>query len=135
MTLNSSQFQRGLSLAQFQARYATGRQCGQALVAQRWPQAFKCAHCGCKRWLTIRRFDLPAMLPRLLRIVATAAPMPLKVVCLSEACRKSGKGAACAGLACVDSSLIHSVQEKAQRSPTQIIRGAPGAWKVDCATG
>ncbi|MNU00290.1 ISXO2-like transposase domain protein [compost metagenome] len=27
-----------------------------------------------------RRFDLPAMLPRLLRIVATTAPMPLKVI-------------------------------------------------------
>lgn len=33
-----------------------------------------------------RRFDLPAMLPRLLRAVVSTKPLPLKVLRLSEAC-------------------------------------------------
>jgi transposase-like protein len=33
-----------------------------------------------------RRFDLPAMLPRLLRAVASTKPLPLKLLRLSEAC-------------------------------------------------
>lgn len=52
MPINAIQFQRGLSLVQFQTLYATEQQCEQALVAQRWPQGFKCAHCGCKRSFT-----------------------------------------------------------------------------------
>ena len=34
-----------------------------------------------------RRFDLPSMLSRLLRIVATTDPLPLKIIRLSEARR------------------------------------------------
>ncbi|MFT4196174.1 MAG: IS1595 family transposase, partial [Ottowia sp.] len=34
-----------------------------------------------------RRFDLPAMLPRLLRALATTPALPLKVLRLSEVCR------------------------------------------------
>lgn len=49
MSMNIIQFQRGLSLPQFQARYGTEQQCERALVAQRWPHGWQCAHCGCKR--------------------------------------------------------------------------------------
>ncbi len=54
MSINAIQFQHGLSLAQFQVRYGSEPQCEQALVAARWPQGFKCAHCGCKRSFTTR---------------------------------------------------------------------------------
>lgn len=49
MSMNTIQFQRGLSLPQFQARYGTEQQCERALVAERWPHGWQCAHCGCKR--------------------------------------------------------------------------------------
>ena len=54
MSMNAIQFQRGLSLPQFQARYGTEQQCERALVAERWPQGFQCAHCSCKRSFTTR---------------------------------------------------------------------------------
>ena len=54
MSMNAIQFQHGLSLAKFHARYATEQQCEQALVAARWPQGFKCAHCACKRFFLTR---------------------------------------------------------------------------------
>lgn len=50
MSINQIQFQRGLSLPQFQARYGSEAQCEAALVAARWPQGWRCAHCGCKRY-------------------------------------------------------------------------------------
>jgi len=54
MSMNAIQFQRGLSLAQFQAQYGSEPQCERALVAARWPQGFRCAHCGCKRYFLTR---------------------------------------------------------------------------------
>lgn len=50
MSMNAIQFQRGLSLPQFQALYGREDQCERALVATRWPQGWQCAHCSCKRY-------------------------------------------------------------------------------------
>ena len=52
--MNAIQFQRGLSLPQFQARYGTEQQCERALVVARWPHGWQCAHCGCKRFFLTR---------------------------------------------------------------------------------
>jgi len=52
MSINAIQFQRGLSLPQFQALYGSEQQCERALVAARWLLGWQCAHCGCKRFLT-----------------------------------------------------------------------------------
>jgi transposase-like protein len=54
MSMNAIQFQRGLSLPQFQALYGTEQQCERALVAARWPHGWQCAHCGCKRFFLTR---------------------------------------------------------------------------------
>ena len=54
MPINAIQFQRGLSLAQFLQRYGSEAQCEAALVAARWPQGWRCAHCGCKRFFLTR---------------------------------------------------------------------------------
>lgn len=45
MAQNLIQFQPGLSWQQFQRQYGTEAQCEQALVAARWPQGWRCAHC------------------------------------------------------------------------------------------
>ena len=50
MSMNTIQFQRGLSLPRFQALYGSPAQCEQALIAARWPHGWRCAHCGCKRY-------------------------------------------------------------------------------------
>ncbi len=54
MSMNAIQFQRGLSLPQFQALYGREEQCERALVAARWPHGWQCAHCGCKRFFLTR---------------------------------------------------------------------------------
>jgi len=54
MSINQIQFQRGLSLPQFQALYGSQTQCEAALVAARWPDGWRCAHCGCKRFFLTR---------------------------------------------------------------------------------
>ena len=54
MSINAIQFQRGLSLPQFQALYGSEQQCERALVAARWPHGWQCAHCGCKRFFNTR---------------------------------------------------------------------------------
>jgi ribosomal protein L37AE/L43A len=46
MARNAVQFQRGLSLAEFQERYGTEERCQAALVKMRWPDGFVCPHCG-----------------------------------------------------------------------------------------
>lgn len=48
MARNPIQFQKGMSLSQFQERYGSERQCEIALVAWRWPDGFVCPHCGCR---------------------------------------------------------------------------------------
>lgn len=46
MPQNPIQFQHGLSLSEFIARYGTEEQCEDALVRARWPQGFRCPECG-----------------------------------------------------------------------------------------
>jgi transposase-like protein len=57
MPKNKVQFQRGMSLREFIAKYGTQAQCEQALFAWRWPQGFVCPECGHAGWcvLTHRR--------------------------------------------------------------------------------
>ena len=45
MARNPVQFQKGLSLMEFNRRYGTDDQCHAALVAMRWPGGFECPHC------------------------------------------------------------------------------------------
>ena len=46
MSKNKVQFQKGMSLSDFLARYGTQAQCEQALLAWRWAQGFACPECG-----------------------------------------------------------------------------------------
>jgi len=46
MARNKVQFQRGLSMADFQRGYGTEEQCHAALVAMRWPDGFVCPRCA-----------------------------------------------------------------------------------------
>ena len=43
---NQIQFQAGMSLDQFMARYGTEEQCEAALTKWRWPDGFVCPHCN-----------------------------------------------------------------------------------------
>ena len=45
MARNPVQFQKGLSLIEFNRRYGTDNQCHAALIAMRWPDGFVCPHC------------------------------------------------------------------------------------------
>ena len=45
MARNPVQFQKGLSLIEFNRRYGTDEQCHAALIAIRWPDGFVCPHC------------------------------------------------------------------------------------------
>jgi hypothetical protein len=46
MGRNRVQFQKGMSLAAFQDRYGTEKQCHDALVRLRWLDGFVCQACG-----------------------------------------------------------------------------------------
>jgi len=46
MARNPVQFQRGLGLAEFNARYGSEEQCHAALIQMRWPDGFVCPRCG-----------------------------------------------------------------------------------------
>jgi ribosomal protein L37AE/L43A len=46
MPHNPIQFQPGMSLDDFFARYGTQTRCATALEASQWPQGFVCPHCG-----------------------------------------------------------------------------------------
>jgi transposase-like protein len=48
MPQNPIQFQPGMSLDDFFARFGTEVRCAAALEAARWPQGFVCPHCGAK---------------------------------------------------------------------------------------
>ena len=49
MARNWVQFQKGLSVAEFNARYGTDDKCHSALVAMRWPDGFMCPNCAGRR--------------------------------------------------------------------------------------
>lgn len=46
MARNPVQFQKGLGLAEFNARYGREDQCHAALIEMRWPDGFVCPRCG-----------------------------------------------------------------------------------------
>lgn len=46
MARNQVQFQKGLSLSDFISQYGTEEKCFEVLFAWRWPEGFKCPHCG-----------------------------------------------------------------------------------------
>lgn len=46
MPMNRLQFQAGLSLPDFLAQYGTEAQCAATLERVRWPEGFRCPHCG-----------------------------------------------------------------------------------------
>ena len=58
MSINQVQFQKGLSIADFMARYGTQEKCHAALVASRWPTGFVCPHCANTRHCTFERKGL-----------------------------------------------------------------------------
>ena len=47
MPMNRIQFQPGVSLPDFFARYGSEEQCAAALRAMRWPDGFRCPRCEC----------------------------------------------------------------------------------------
>lgn len=55
MARNPIQFQPGLSLPAFLARYGTEAQCRDALFAMRWPDGFVCGECGNTTYCTLAR--------------------------------------------------------------------------------
>ncbi len=55
MAMNRVQFQKGLSLPQFLAKYGTQAQCEQALQRARWPYGFVCPCCAGTRAKRFRR--------------------------------------------------------------------------------
>ena len=46
MARNPVQFQKGLGLSEFNARYGREKQCHTALIEMRWPEGFVCPKCG-----------------------------------------------------------------------------------------
>jgi hypothetical protein len=45
MSINTVQFQKGLSLPEFYKTYGTEQQCRDALIQMRWPKGFVCPEC------------------------------------------------------------------------------------------
>ena len=59
MSMNRIQFQPGLSLPAFLAQFGNERQCEAALEQARWPEGFRCPHCGAARHSGFRVGRLP----------------------------------------------------------------------------
>lgn len=55
MPMNRVQFQPGLSLSEFHARFGRESQCRRALYKARWPRGFRCPSCDDRRRSTFRR--------------------------------------------------------------------------------
>lgn len=55
MAMNLVQFQKGLSISDFLARYGSEARCRRALYRARWPKGFRCPDCGDRRRSTFRR--------------------------------------------------------------------------------
>jgi ribosomal protein L37AE/L43A len=49
MKMNRVQFQAGLSMAEYLKQFGTEEQCASALEASRWPDGWRCPHCGDQR--------------------------------------------------------------------------------------
>ena len=50
MARNPVQFQKGLSLSDFNARYGREEQCHAALIEMRWPEGFVCPKCDGRKY-------------------------------------------------------------------------------------
>lgn len=59
MARNKVQFQKGISLSEFIKQYGTEEQCFDALYQWRWPDGFRCPHCGHDKHcqLTVRKLQ------------------------------------------------------------------------------
>ena len=55
MKMNRFQFQPGMSLNQFLAKYGEEQQCEAAVESARWPSGFQCPVCGGHRHCSYRR--------------------------------------------------------------------------------
>ena len=55
MKKSSIQFQKGLSLAEFQRRYGSAEACRDAVARLRWPSGFVCPECGNTTFGVLRR--------------------------------------------------------------------------------
>jgi DNA-directed RNA polymerase subunit RPC12/RpoP len=55
MPMNRVQFQKGMSLGEFIARYGTQEACERELEAMRWPRGFACPSCGSREYSNFRR--------------------------------------------------------------------------------
>ena len=55
MPMNRIQFQGGLSLPAFLERFGTETRCETALESARWPEGFRCPHCGEARHYVLRQ--------------------------------------------------------------------------------
>lgn len=55
MAINPVQFQKGLSMVEFVARYGTEAKCYRALYRSRWPQGFRCPACANRSRSRFRR--------------------------------------------------------------------------------
>ena len=58
MKKNPVQFQKGLSLVDFNKHYGTEAQCAQALFQARWPSGFQCPACGGSRYSVVKTRNL-----------------------------------------------------------------------------
>jgi transposase-like protein len=54
MPPNNIQFQKGLSLREFQQQYGTEKQCREMLFKARWPKGYVCPHCGNNRFYRLQ---------------------------------------------------------------------------------
>jgi len=54
MAMNRVQFQPGLSMPEFLRQFGTEEQCERTLERLRWPQGFRCQHCGETRHYVLR---------------------------------------------------------------------------------
>lgn len=54
MAFKAIQFQKGLSMREFQHRFGTEEQCISALAGSRWPDGFECPDCGSREFHRLR---------------------------------------------------------------------------------
>jgi hypothetical protein len=74
------QFQKGLSLREFNATYATEEQCREAICKARWGEGFVCPECGSTRHCRLARGLFQSILPRLLAAAVSTPAMPQRLL-------------------------------------------------------
>lgn len=55
MAMNQVQFQAGLSMVEFMAKYGTEAKCRRAVLRSRWPKGFRCPACARRGHSRFRR--------------------------------------------------------------------------------